>query len=174
MATDGCRTAAPKRWSLWAEAKGIGRTFPLFFLTRRCRKWTDSHWRKPSSGIRVGRAATIMMLSSAGQRGDAMRCRELGVVGLSHETGSAGELMDAILTALGTRSGERCATGPRHAPFACGRDRTPPPRSSRRGQRRESIGCSSTAREVRAHGGGSGERRNGRWMRWRKSRTTSY
>jgi two-component system, sensor histidine kinase and response regulator len=50
------------------------------------------------------RAATIMMLSSAGQRGDAMRCRELGVAAYLTKPIRQSELMDAILTALGTRA----------------------------------------------------------------------
>ena len=42
-----------------------------------------------------------MMLSSAGQRGDAMRCRELGIAAYLTKPIRQAELMDAILTALG-------------------------------------------------------------------------
>src|SRR5258708_39835768 len=49
------------------------------------------------------KTATIMMLSSAGQRGDAKRCRELGVAAYLTKPVRQGELLDAILTALGTR-----------------------------------------------------------------------
>jgi two-component system, sensor histidine kinase and response regulator len=49
------------------------------------------------------RAATIMMLSSAGQHGDAKRCRDLGVAAYLTKPVRQGELLDAILTALGTR-----------------------------------------------------------------------
>ena len=48
-------------------------------------------------------SATIMMLSSAGQRGDARRCRELGVAAYLTKPVRQAELLDAILTALGTR-----------------------------------------------------------------------
>jgi CheY-like chemotaxis protein len=47
--------------------------------------------------------ATIMMLSSAGQRGDAKRCRELGIAAYLTKPVRQAELLDAILTALGTK-----------------------------------------------------------------------
>jgi PAS domain S-box-containing protein len=45
--------------------------------------------------------ATIMMLSSADQRGDASRCRELGVACYLRKPIAQSELFDAILTAMG-------------------------------------------------------------------------
>ena len=45
-----------------------------------------------------------MMLSSAGQRGDAMRCRELGIAAYLTKPIRKQELLDAILTALGTHT----------------------------------------------------------------------
>jgi CheY-like chemotaxis protein/HPt (histidine-containing phosphotransfer) domain-containing protein len=45
--------------------------------------------------------ATVMMLTSEGQRGHAVRCRELGVVGYLMKPVSQSELLDAIMTALG-------------------------------------------------------------------------
>jgi two-component system sensor histidine kinase/response regulator len=50
------------------------------------------------------KAASVMMLSSAGQRGDAMRCRELGVAAYLTKPIQQSELLDAIVTALGTRA----------------------------------------------------------------------
>ncbi len=47
--------------------------------------------------------ATIMMLSSAGIRGDAARCRRLGVAGYLTKPVGRSKLLDAILTALGAR-----------------------------------------------------------------------
>jgi two-component system, sensor histidine kinase and response regulator len=86
------------------EAKGIGRTFPLILLDAQMPEMdgfalAEFIKRHPSF-----RAATIMMLSSAGQRGDAMRCRELGVAAYLTKPIRQDELMDAILTALGTRA----------------------------------------------------------------------
>jgi signal transduction histidine kinase/DNA-binding response OmpR family regulator len=45
--------------------------------------------------------ATIMMLTSAGQRGDAARCRRLGVAAYLTKPIDQSELLDAILTVLG-------------------------------------------------------------------------
>ena len=47
---------------------------------------------------------TIMMLTSAGSRGDASRCRELGIRGYLLKPIKQSELMDAILLAFGTKS----------------------------------------------------------------------
>ena len=44
--------------------------------------------------------AAIMMLSSAGQRGDAARCRELGIAAYLTKPIKQSDLLDAILTAL--------------------------------------------------------------------------
>jgi len=45
--------------------------------------------------------ATVMMLTSEGQRGDAARCRELGVASYLMKPVSQFDLLDAIMTALG-------------------------------------------------------------------------
>ena len=47
--------------------------------------------------------ATIMMLTSGGQRGDAARCRELGVAAYLTKPIRQAELREAILTVLGVR-----------------------------------------------------------------------
>ena len=44
-----------------------------------------------------------MMLSSAGLRGDAVRCREIGVSAYLTKPIRQSELLDAIVTALATR-----------------------------------------------------------------------
>jgi two-component system, sensor histidine kinase and response regulator len=49
-------------------------------------------------------AATVMMLSSMGHRGDAMRCRELGIAIYLTKPVRQAELLEAILMALGTRA----------------------------------------------------------------------
>ena len=46
-----------------------------------------------------------MMLSSAGQAGDAARCRELGVATYLTKPIRQSYLLDAIMVALGTRAG---------------------------------------------------------------------
>jgi signal transduction histidine kinase/PleD family two-component response regulator/HPt (histidine-containing phosphotransfer) domain-containing protein len=51
-------------------------------------------------------AATIMMLTASGQRGDAVRCRELGIASYLTKPIKQSELLDAILTVLGRPSGQ--------------------------------------------------------------------
>jgi PAS domain S-box-containing protein len=46
---------------------------------------------------------TIMMLTSAGQRGDAARCREIGLEGYLTKPVSPSELLDAILRVAGSK-----------------------------------------------------------------------
>jgi two-component system, sensor histidine kinase and response regulator len=48
-------------------------------------------------------AATIMMLTSGGKRGDAARCRELGIAAYLTKPIRQAELLDAILLVLGKR-----------------------------------------------------------------------
>ena len=47
------------------------------------------------------RPPTLLMLTSAGERGDAARCRELGIAGYLMKPIVQSELLDAIMTALG-------------------------------------------------------------------------
>ena len=49
---------------------------------------------------------TIMMLTSAGQRGDAARCRELGLEGYLTKPVSQSELLDAVLRVAGLKRPE--------------------------------------------------------------------
>jgi two-component system, sensor histidine kinase and response regulator len=86
------------------ESKGIGRTFPLILLDAQMPEMDGFALAEYIKRHPSFRAATIMMLSSAGQRGDAMRCRELGVAAYLTKPIRQAELMDAILTALGTRA----------------------------------------------------------------------
>jgi len=85
------------------EAQGLGRNFPLILVDAQMPEMdgfalAESIKRNPEWG-----AATIMMLSSAGQRGDAKRCRELGIAAYLTKPVRQAELLDAIVTALGTR-----------------------------------------------------------------------
>jgi len=60
---------------------------------------------------------TIMMLTSAGQRGDAARCRELGIAAYLIKPVSQSQLLDTILRVLGTKAeaGEETRLVPRHS-----------------------------------------------------------
>ena len=59
--------------------------------------------------------ASIMMLSSDGQRGHAARCRELGIASYLMKPVSQYELLDAIMTALGEPSQTQQALITRHS-----------------------------------------------------------
>ena len=63
------------------------------------------------------KAATVLMLSSAGLRGDGERCREIGVAAYLTKPLKNSELLDAILTALGTipPAALRCPLITRHS-----------------------------------------------------------
>jgi len=55
--------------------------------------------------------ATVMMLTSAGRRGDAARCRDLGVSAYLTKPITQSDLLDAILKALGAASEQPERTG---------------------------------------------------------------
>ncbi|HTV54223.1 MAG TPA: ATP-binding protein, partial [Terriglobia bacterium] len=55
------------------------------------------------------RESTIVMLTSAGQRGDAVRCREIGVAGYLTKPVTESELRDAIVQVMRTKSISRQA-----------------------------------------------------------------
>jgi two-component system, sensor histidine kinase and response regulator len=86
------------------ESKGIGRTYSLILLDAQMPEMDGFALAEYIKRHPSFRSATIMMLSSAGQRGDAMRCRELGVAAYLTKPIRQTELMDAILSALGTRA----------------------------------------------------------------------
>jgi two-component system, sensor histidine kinase and response regulator len=92
-----------KAMAVLREGQGLGRSFPLILLDAQMPQMdgfalVESIKRNPEWD-----AATIMMLSSAGQRGDARRCRQLGVAAYLTKPVRQAELLDAILTALGTK-----------------------------------------------------------------------
>jgi len=85
------------------EAHGLGRIYPLILVDAQMPEMdgfvlAESIRRNPE-----WKTATIMMLSSAGQRGDAKLCRDIGVAAYLTKPVRQGELLDAILIALGTR-----------------------------------------------------------------------
>ena len=86
------------------EAQGMGRVFPLILVDAQMPEMDGFALAECISRNPGWSTATIMMLSSAGQRGDARRCRELGVAAYLTKPVRQGELLDAILTALGTRA----------------------------------------------------------------------
>ena len=85
------------------EGQGLGRSFPLILLDAQMPEMDGFTLVECIKRNPEWETATIMMLSSAGQRGDARRCRELGVAAYLTKPVRQAELLDAILTALGTK-----------------------------------------------------------------------
>ena len=85
------------------EALGLGRIYPLILLDAQMPEMDGFALAECIKRNPDWKTATIMMLSSAGQRGDAKRCRDLGVAAYLTKPVRQAELLDAILTALGTR-----------------------------------------------------------------------
>jgi len=85
------------------EAQGLGRIYPLILLDAQMPEMDGFALAECIKRNPDWKTATIMMLSSAGQRGDAKRCRDLGVAAYLTKPVRQDELLDAILTALGTR-----------------------------------------------------------------------
>jgi two-component system sensor histidine kinase/response regulator len=85
------------------EAHGLGRTYPLILVDAQMPEMDGFVLAESIRKNPEWKTATIMMLSSAGQRGDAKRCRELGVAAYLTKPVRQRELLDAILIALGTR-----------------------------------------------------------------------
>ena len=96
--------------------------FPLFSWTLKCRSWTGSLPRPRSSRKPIW-AATIVMLTSGGQRGDADRCRQLGISAYLSKPVRQWELREAILRVLGTETSARRRREAGHTTFAA---RNPP------------------------------------------------
>ena len=84
------------------EAQGLGRIYPLILLDAQMPEMDGFALAECIKRNPDWKTATIMMLSSAGQRGDAKRCRDLGVAAYLTKPVRQDELLDAILTALGT------------------------------------------------------------------------
>ncbi len=85
------------------EAKDRGRRFPLILIDAQMPEMDGFELAAVIKRNPDWRTATVMMLSSGGQRGDALRCRELGIAAYLTKPVRQGELLDAILIALGSR-----------------------------------------------------------------------
>jgi len=86
------------------QAAQAGRPFPLVLVDAKMPRidgFTLVEQIKQDPQLAT---ATIMMLTSAGQRGDAARCRQLGVAAYLTKPIGRAELLDAILHALGTKA----------------------------------------------------------------------
>ena len=107
------------------EAKGLGRVFPLILLDAQMPEMDGFAVAEAIKRNPDWRSATVMMLSSAGLRGDAMRCRELGIAAYLTKPVRQAELLEAVLTALGTRTTSNRPDGLITASFPAGESRSP-------------------------------------------------
>jgi CheY-like chemotaxis protein len=88
------------------EAQGLGRLYPIILLDAQMPEMDGFALAECIKRNPVWKTATVMMLSSAGQHGDAKRCRDLGVCAYLTKPVRRAELLDAILKALGGRAAE--------------------------------------------------------------------
>jgi len=93
--------------SLLKQAKDAGKPFPLILLDAQMPEmdgFTVAERIKHDPGLA---GATIMMLTSAGQRGDGSRCLELGIMAYLIKPIRQSELLEAIQMTLGQMSRDR-------------------------------------------------------------------
>jgi PAS domain S-box-containing protein len=83
------------------RAKDMGRTFPLIILDAQMPRMDGFMVVEKLKGDPTLAGSAIMMLTSAGQRGDAARCRELGISAYLVKPIRQSELLEAILLVLG-------------------------------------------------------------------------
>ncbi len=86
------------------EAAGSGEPFPLALLDAMMPEMDGFDLAEQIKQHPELARAAIMMLSSAGQRGDAARCRELGIAAYLTKPIKQSDLLDTILTVLSASS----------------------------------------------------------------------
>jgi PAS domain S-box-containing protein len=90
-----------KAITILSEAQTSGKKFPLILLDAQMPSMDGFALAECIKRNPQWESTTVMMLTSAGQRGDAKRCREIGVAAYLTKPVRREELLDAILTALG-------------------------------------------------------------------------
>jgi signal transduction histidine kinase/DNA-binding response OmpR family regulator len=83
------------------QAQGAGEPFPLVLLDAQMPAMDGFALAERIKQNPELAGAVIMMLTSAGQRGDAVRCRELGIAAYLTKPIKESELLEAIRAALG-------------------------------------------------------------------------
>lgn len=108
--------SAPEGLAVLEQAGSAGTPFPLVLLDAQMPDMDGFALAERIKHDPNLAGATIMMLTSAGQRGDAQRCRELGIAVYLIKPIRQSELLEAILAALGKApaSGERATVITRH------------------------------------------------------------
>jgi len=83
------------------RARDAGKPYPLVLLDAQMPDMDGFALAERIKKDATLAGATVMLLTSAGQRGDAARCRELGIVAYLMKPVRQPELLNAILLALG-------------------------------------------------------------------------
>ena len=96
LAEDGARGL-----NILAQADTTGSGFPLILLDCQMPDMDGFTFAERVKTDTRYHSAIIMMLTSGGQRGDAVRCRELGISAYLTKPIKQSELLQAILTVLG-------------------------------------------------------------------------
>ncbi len=89
------------------QAKETGVPFPVVLLDAQMPDMDGFSLAQQIKDDSRLAGATIMMLSSAGQRGDALRCRELGIAAYLTKPVKQSELFSAILALLGASTAKQ-------------------------------------------------------------------
>jgi two-component system sensor histidine kinase/response regulator len=93
--------------ALVAAQEALNRRFPLILMDQQMPE-ADGFMVVEELRKTLGAgAATIMMLTSGGKRGDATRCEELGLAAYLFKPFKQSELLKALLAALGDKAKER-------------------------------------------------------------------
>jgi PAS domain S-box-containing protein len=87
------------------EGKMAGKPFPLVLLDSQMPEMDGFSVAEEMKGDPELAGTTILMMTSAGRRGDGARCRALGIAAYLMKPISQTELLEAILTVLGMVSG---------------------------------------------------------------------
>jgi CheY-like chemotaxis protein len=96
--TDG----GPAAITALEAAQKSGRKYPLILLDAQMPEMDGFALAEHIKKSPHSASATVLMLSSAGLRGDAERCRHLGIAAYLTKPFKQSELLEAILAALGT------------------------------------------------------------------------
>jgi signal transduction histidine kinase/CheY-like chemotaxis protein len=88
------------------QSAASGKTFPLVLIDAQMPEMDGFTLAEKIKQNPKLATATVMMLTSIGQRGDAARCRELGIAAYLIKPIRQSELLRAILDALGKPSGQ--------------------------------------------------------------------
>ena len=104
----------PEALQMMQEAYQSGTAFPLVLLDFQMPQMDGFAVAERIKKTERFAAATIMMLTSGGKRGDAARCRELGVAAYLTKPIRQSELLDAVRLALGKKPDQEAPLITRH------------------------------------------------------------